>query len=438
MAALFDPYLVKTRHEDREMLEKTQLPIVTVSSTYREDLKRLHGYPNDNSTRDIVFSRAHYSMALGIAVAVWKNSLSPKKAWIVDPTNYVSAEKWRTITLTEFIGKTIARHSLLKTLKDVIDKFGRKKLPILDSITPPLLYLTENVSQPILSLHIATGNILASQGKRVVQVVTDPHVRSEYVDNAHLPTIQFCVFDERTKLEFLEKAALMEKDVDPRRVIVTGPPVDPRIVATRKKKYAWRSGELRLCLTTGGLGTNKAEIITVLEQLLPELRKRPSPYKLLIYAGTHADIYEDVLNIAQKSRVAVSSIDDTDAKLRILYHPQIMDANELLIKYAFSWAHGFISKPSGDMAYDAAASGSFLLTLSEWGEWEYNVRNVFECRSISRKLELEHVVPQLEFLMSAAGRPNSWIERAMNSAQKIEPLFLNGAKEIAEVALKEK
>lgn len=430
MPDLFDPYLVKTRQEDKAYLEHSQLPIVTVSGTYREDLKRLHGYPSVDTTHDIVFSRAHYSMALGVAVAAWGNQLEPQKAWIVDPTNYVSAKQWRSITLTEFVGKTIARHSLLKGLKDVVDKFGRKKLPILGSITPPLLYLTQGVQRPLLSLHIAAGNILAAQGKTVVQVITDPHVREEYVEHAHLPRLHFCVFDERTKLELLEKAALRDKNLDPDRVVVTGPPVDPRIVAAREKKHAWRSGPLRLCLTTGGLGTNKGEILSALEQLLPELRKRTPQYQLLVYAATHQDIYENVIELAKKERATVASTEDTKAKLRVLYHPQLMDANELLIKYAFPWAHGFITKPSGDMAYDAAASGSFLLTLTEWGEWEHNVRQVFQEHGIARKAELEHLVPQLEFLRSCQGRSQSWVEQAMNNAFNIDTLFLRGSEQI--------
>ncbi len=57
-----------------------------------------------------------------------------------------------------------------------------------------------------MSFHIATGNILAKQDKQVIQVITDPHVREDYLNNAELPNISFCVFDETTKIEFLQKA----------------------------------------------------------------------------------------------------------------------------------------------------------------------------------------------------------------------------------------
>ncbi len=390
----------------------------------------MHGLPNNETDRDVVFSRAHYSMALGVATYAWKEKVDPQKAWVVDPTNYVSKDKWFSIQLTEIIGKTIARNSILKTAKDFIDRFARKKLPILDSITPPLLYLTEHIKKPILSFHIAAGNILAGQGKTVVQVVTDPHVRAEYVTYADKKNISFCVFDEATKVDFLEQAAKLDIKADPDRVIVTGPPIDPRIIAAKNEKNPWRSGILRLCITTGGLGTNKEEILKMLRQFLPELRKRSLEYQLLVYAGTQHDIADEVEKLAQENRIAIGGLNDKKAKLRLIYHPQIVDANEMLIKHGFPWAHGFITKPSGDMAYDAAASGSFILTMAEWGEWEERIRVIFEQKNIGRTADTNSIISQLEVLRSAQRKSQSWIEQAMHNAQKLEPLYLNGAKGI--------
>lgn len=436
MPELFDKFLVKSFKKDKDLLEKSEIPTVTVSAAYREDIKRIHGYPDNETTPDVVFSRAHYSMAAGIAVYVWSKKIDPKKMWVVDPTNYVSHKQWSSILLTENIGKILARHKFLKLLKDIVDKFGRSKLPILKSITPPLLHLTENINYPILSLHIVAGNILVGQGKRVIQVITDPHVRDEYVFNADKENMIFCVFDEQTKTEYLEKAALMGKQADPDRVIVTGPPVDPRVIACRKNKLPWRNGCLNLCLTTGGLGTNSQEMMEVVQQLIPKLKKANCRFKLLVYTGTHKDIYKEIVNVAKENKVAIGKNDNLEAKIRILYHPQLVDANELLLKYAFPWAHGFITKPSGDMAYDAAASGSFILTLDEWGEWEERIREVFEQLEISRIALTENIAAQLQVLTSAQGKAQSWVEKAMINAQKIDPLFLNGAKEIVKVVKK--
>lgn len=432
MIRLPDKNLEKTFAFDREGLANTELPIVTVAGTFREDVKRLYGLPNNNTETDTVFSRAHFSMALAIAEQVWGGKIHAKKAWIVDPTNYVSVENWQKIVLTEVVGKTIARHGVLHTLKTWIDQFGRQKLPILDSITPPLLYLTEDVQQPILSLHIAAGNILAAQGKKVVQVVTDPHVRPEYVQYAALPNIAFCVFDERTQLEFLETAAINNIAVDPQRVIVTGPPIDPRVIEAREKKVPWRSGVLKLCIATGGLGTNGYEIRQVLSQLLPHLRREPCPYQIVLYAGTQKDIAKIGYDLAEENHIPVADVFKPHARFRIAYHPQILDANELLIKYVFPWADGFITKPSGDMAYDAVAAGCFLLTLSEWGIWEERIRELFEQRDISREAETNAVVAQLAVLQQAV-RSKSWIENAMFQSLKIEKLFLRGGEKITKV-----
>lgn len=444
-----NPQLEQTFKLDKQFLEETKLPIITVSASYKEDLKGLHGLPEDESLTDIVFSRAHYSMALAIAVEAWGKKLDHKKAWILDPTNYVSRKDWRSIELTEVIGKTLARHPILKKLKDLVDKFGRSKLPILPSITPPLLHVAKDISCPIISLHIASGNILAAQGKKIVQVITDPHVRDEYLNNAEKPNIKFCVFDEKTKTEFLEKAVILGKKVDPNKIIITGPPVDPRIIKAGKKKQAWRDGPVNLVLSTGGLGTNKSEIKKILKKLLPLLRKNPRPVNLCLYAGTQDDIFEMGKNLAKQEHIKAHIISElhhpdyfdkvdqsllSGNKFSIIYHPQIVDANEILVKHAFRWAHGFITKPSGDMAYDATAAGCFTLTLSEWGEWEHNIREVFEQKGVARRAEVDHIDKQLEALTDSYGKNQSWVEKAMHKAMTIDPLFVSGAKKIIEAA----
>ncbi len=453
------PTLSHTIEKDKTLLAQTKLPIVTVSAAYIEDLKGLHDLPETDTSTDIVFSRAHYSMALAAAIQAWGETINPDQAWLVDPTNYVKAKNWSSVTFTEAVGKLLARTPLLKKLKDLADKFARNKLPILNSITPPLLYLTQKITQPVLSMHIASGNILAEQGKQVYQMVTDPHVRQDYLNQAQRKNITFLVFDENTKTAFLQQAKQLNKKVSPDRVIVTGPPIDPRIIAYRQAKQPWTQGILKLCLTTGGLGTNKKEIKQILQQLLPELKKPHPAYQLMMYAGTHHDLYKMAKTLADQEAIIINEIGGNDpadyrkggrlyaptiapaiknqlekANFSLIYHPQIVDANELLTHFAFPWADGFISKPSGDMAYDAAASGSFLLTLQEWGEWEHNIRKVFEKLGIAQKAQPKNIIKQLKKLMTVeeavARKEHSWIEQAMTAAQKIDPLFLNGTKKI--------
>jgi len=431
MPHLDEAHLIKLFDQDKKILSETCLPIVTVSASFKEDLKKFHGLPEKTLVSDIVFSRAHLSMALAVAVEVWGSRISPAKAWVVDPTNYVTSGTWSNVKLTEFVGKTLARQPLLKSVKDFLDQFGRNRLPILASISPPLLHITQDVHRVILSLHVAAGNILIENNKTVLQVVTDPHVREEYVLHAGDPHLWYCVFDEQTKVDLLESANLLhQQKINPDQVIVTGPPVDPRVLAARKHKHAWRSGPLKLCITTGGLGTNKEEIHQVLHQLLPELRKRDQRFKVLVYAGTQTDIRNMVRQIAAEEHVEIGATDDKTAKLRLLHHPQIVDANELLISHAFPWADGFITKPSGDMAYDAVAAGCFLLTLKEWGVWEHNIYERFSQQEIARAAHSDQLLAQLAVLMSANKKDRSWIEEAMNNAFNIDPLFLNGTKNI--------
>lgn len=426
-----NPDLEKVYFEDKRYLENTQVPIVTISGTYREDLKDWHHLENNETDQDIVFSRAHFSMALGVAVAAWERQFDHKEAWIVDPTNFVSKDSWKSITLTENIGKAIARHNWLKKVKEVFDKFGRKSLPILDSIAPPLIYLTQEIEKPILSFHIAAGNLLVEQGKTVLQVITDPHVRYDYLKHAGDEKLFYAVFDEKTQTDLLEQAKLIDQPIDPNHVFVTGPPIDPRVVSLGRKKHPWRSGPIRLVITTGGLGTNKLEILNLLDGLLPELKKPEPKIKLVVYAGTHQDIAEAVKQKAHAYEVGVGELKNRKSKFRVIYHPQIFNANELLIKFGFGWADGFITKPSGDMAYDAVASGNFLLTLSEWGEWEHNIREFFEQKGVSRVAQVDKILAQILLLSQAEGHKGiSWIEKAMLNTKRLEKSFYHGAKNI--------
>lgn len=467
---------------DRRLLSQTALPIITVSASFREDLKGLHRQKESDRSTDIVLSRAHYSMALGVAMQAWGKAIDPKKAWLVDSTNYVGNEALRGVAITHQIGKLIARFNILKTFKDLVDKFGRSKMPILDHVTPPTIYLGSAVTGNILSMHIVTGNILASEGKKVVQMITDPHVRSDYLANAHLPNMRFLVFDEATKTEFFAVAKKIGQKIPANqiktKVIVTGPPIDPRIVACSAGKKPWTAERpLTICLTTGGLGTNKEEIRDILQQLLPELaaqnskkQSRLPTTQLIFYAGTHRDHLDMATKIATEHNLTaqvISPKDPANFTLRaktasersqkltqpfvILYHPQIVDANELLIQYAFPKADLFISKPSGDMAYDAVVSGAGLLTLKEWGDWEHNVREVFEKNGTAQMAATNDIITQLADLtreasaafsskkLSSSPVPaatlkeksaTSWLAQAMTRAKKLDPLFYEGAKNI--------
>jgi hypothetical protein len=474
----------KIFYRDRQLLSQTQFPIFTVSATYHEDLKELHHLSGNDSDQDIVFSRAHYSMTLALALRAWGEKIDPRKAWFVDPSNYVTGKQLMSLQVTDLLGKLVARFALLKFLKDFVDRFGRQKLPILASITDPTLYLAQEIQRPILSLHIATGNILAKTGKEVYQVITDPHVRADYLENAELPNMHFFVFDEDTKLEFFHLAKQLGKKIkdDPKnpKVRVSGPMIDQRILAIGEKKRIWQPGDtLRICLTTGGLGTNREEIFAILEKLLPEIKaqiqgKSQSQLpriELIFYAGTHPDLYKQARILAKKYAIRYDLIQEHDparfgigehfpkprlktlkSRFAIIFHPQLVDANELLIQRAFPWADLFISKPSGDMAYDAVLSGAALLTLKEWGDWEYNVRHVFESRYVSKKCDSKNIIEQLEQITysnemrsktekkpsSPLPKPElrknkgegSWLSQAMTKSHHLEPIFSQGTKNI--------
>lgn len=423
-----DLELPKTLHEDRHRLEKVDVPIVTISATFRQEIAEHLGERPKAGLEEAVFSRAHFSMAIAVFEQATRMGLG---AWLVDPTNYVSLQDWKTILFTEQIAERVARNPLLKRLKDFVDTFARSKLPIEEAVRQPLEYVTYRAKKPIVSLHYESGNLLAEQGRQVLQVVTDPHVRINYLLQAERRNITFAVFDENTRKDFIAKAHKMRKDVDAERVVVTGPPVDPRVVEARKDKKPSDHKErpLHLAIATGGLGTNKAEIKKILKSIMGSVRA--GKVKLILYAGTHPDFQLLLRKVARNHNLKIGRINNTDAPVRIIYHPSIVETNKQLIDYAFPWADGFVTKPSGDMAYDAAAAGCFILSLNPWGEWEENIERVFEKEGVLQKAEPASFARQLDGLLSSG-----WIEKAIGNALKLNKLYLRGAKKIVDLAQK--
>ena len=429
------------KHE-RELLQEAEVPIATVSATFLDHISQQHAYKFKRE--EIVFSRAHYSQALSLLIAA---GMEGKTFWFVDPTNFVAAEDWHKVLVTEKIAEAVARHETLKKIKDMIDTRARNKLPISDAIKDPLLFLFKNVTRPIASFHYETGNLLVEAGKTVLQAVTDPHVRPQYLKYADNQKLHYAVFDDKTKIEMLEGAQREGKKLHPDRVHVTGPPVDPRIVDARKGKSVAKfskrfsepspiSASIRLAITTGGLGTNKGEIETILNQLLPYLTNPPPHVQLICYAGTHEDFATMFGLFAQNHQISVGNENDPNAVYRILRGNNIMDANEKLVNWMFPWADGVITKPSGDMAYDAAAAGCFLLLMEPWGEWEERIQETFEQRGIARRATPETFQKQMQALEQPAIHDHeTWFAHAIEKALEIDPLFLNGAQSILKTLL---
>lgn len=418
----------KTAHEERHLLETVQIPIVTVSATFKEQLEKEFGEKPSQESPDVTFSRAHYSMANALVVAAAKRK---KSFWMIDPTNYVSARDWPKIMFTQKMGRIIARNPLLKELKDIMDTRLRNQLPLTNAIREPLTYVAGRVSRPVISLHYEAGNILLENGKTVLQVVTDPHVRPQYLTHADNPKLTWAVFDETTKARLIELGYILGHKIAEKRVVVTGCPVDPRIMQKDRNQATtgFKRRPLRLAITTGGLGTNKDEIERILTQLASAIKS--GDVHLAAYAGVHEDFQIMFARFAREHHLKIHDHQDVNAPLRILRADDIVEANELLLDYIFPWADGIITKPSGDMAYEAVAAGCFLLTLRPWGEWEENIREYFEQLGVSRRLDKDNVVAQLQAITTLPVRPGQpWVELALGRARHLAPGIIKGADNI--------
>ncbi|MBI4028761.1 MAG: hypothetical protein HY376_00110 [Candidatus Blackburnbacteria bacterium] len=415
--------LPKTLLQDQTHLAQVQVPIVTTSASFKSDIARVYREKSKDEGRDIVFSRGHFSMSIALFKQAHEMDLT---TWLVDPINYVTKKDWSRLKGVVFAGQIVARFPVIKKIKDIADTLVRGKLPVAEAIRAPLLYATSNVTQPIISVHYEIGNILAREGHRVLQIVTDPHVRPQYLLEASRKNICFAVFNEKTKKEFLAKAKEGNIELDEGSVIVSGPPVDPRVVRARKgKKLNWIGKRpLRLVITTGGLGQNQDEIHQLLESLCSLIKTRQ--VQVVLYASTLPSFYQMYKNILAKHEISwTDKLGDKTASARIIYSSSIVDANQSLIEHAFGWADGFVTKPSGDMAYDAAAAGCFILSLEPWGDWEVNVQKIFSELAILKCAQPVNFSAQIRELLASG-----WIKQAINNALKIDKLYLAGARNI--------
>jgi len=415
----------RTAHEERHLLETVQVPIVTVSATFKEELEKEFGEKLEGEVEDVTFSRAHYSMANAIVVAATKRK---KTFWMIDPTNYVSSHNWPKILFTQKMGRIIARNPLLKEIKDLMDTRLRNQLPLTAAIREPLEYVTHRISRPIISLHYEAGNILLEAGHQVLQVVTDPHVRPQYLTFADNPNLTWAVFDDKTKAELLELGFILGHKISEKRVVVTGCPVDPRIPIKdhNTATTGFKHRPLRLAITTGGLGTNKGEIEELLSHLVPLLHKKE--VQLACFAGVHEDFIAMFEKFAKENRLKLGKPEDSQATFRIFSGNDIIDANEALLDSIFPWADGFITKPSGDMAYEAVTAGCFLLTLKPWGEWEENIRAFFEELGVSVRARPTDIAAQLTALSTVPVEKNKpWVELALMRSQKLVKPLSRGA-----------
>jgi len=411
-------------YEERFLFEKAQVPIVTVSASYRKELAdKYQAIAHTHS--DIVFSRAHYSMAEAIRQQA---ILTKRKAVISDPINFVSKENWNKIETTEKIGKIIARYKILKDIKDKLNSLVRQSSPVGKAIKKPLLYLTQTTRCPIISVHYETGNILVKNGKTVIQCITDPHIHPQYLESLPSPNITFAVFDEKTKETLLSEAKRLNKKIEDKQVVVTGAFIDPRLNKIGRRKTIFKKNEpINIAITTGGLGTNLKEIKKILESF-EKLLKTPEKIRLFLYASTHADFRNFFEEYAKKNNIRIGNLDDEEARIRILYDDSIIDANENLIKYMFPWAHGIIAKPSGDMAYDAAAAGCFLLFLEPWGSWEENIQKIFIKKKIGFDFNTDNAIGQFQSLLKSGK-----LKKAMEETSKMDSLYRDGCKNIIDL-----
>ncbi len=416
--------LQKAMEGEKEQLAKAAVPVVTISATFRKELAKK--YPElVHTAPDVVFSRAHYSMAKAVVVAAKKLG---KTSFLSDPTNFVEEKDWETVEMTEVVGKLMARFKLLKWLKDRVDTVVRNKLPITEAVTKPLEYLVSETDKSIISLHYEVGNQLMRLGKAVVQVVTDPHVRPQYLSGLPYDKVTYCVFDKKTKTDFFKEAERQKKKLREDQVVVTGSPVDPRICRIGEKKKDLVGAEvLNLAICTGGLGTNVTEIQEILKQLKPLLLP-PNKIQLLLYAGTHRAIRNAYEDFAEVNNFQVGDLDDETADFRILYDDSIVNANEKLIRLMFPWAHGVITKPSGDMAYDAVAAGCFALFLEPWGEWEENIQKRLVKRRVGYDLRVWGSYKQLMTLWQ-----RGLLNEALARAHRLPKIFRQGAENIVKV-----
>ena len=94
----------------------------------------------------------------------------------------------------------------------------------------------------------------------------------------------------------------------------------------------------------------------------------------------------------------------------------------------FPWAHTIITKPSGDMAYEAVAAGCTLLFLEPWGEWEENIKKRFIKNSCAYELNTRNVHKQLLYFFD-----HNHFGKALTKVVNLPTVYRQGATNIVKL-----
>ncbi len=320
-------------------------------------------------TRTSPLSRAHATIAQSVAQV-----LNGATDVYVDVLQYVNN---RDFLKFEKLARRAKRVASSPRLHDVYNRYSplirrivnpdKKVQPVVDYFAKSIASRGDNT--PVITTHYSVGNALLESlkargdGRSVVHYVTDPsHIHTQYLKHKDDPRTHYFVFDKATA------SALEDAGVDADKISVTGFSTHPDLSPAEARSVADR--KLRVGIFTGGVGTNRAEIETIVQNFNPENQQ------LVVYCGTHTDIMESSLGLVSRNlRTKIvpaqnfQESDIGDEHIVFVVGTSLEGAVPASYK-VLNWSDVVATKPSGDIAIEAVLSGHPVIPLSHWGVQE--------------------------------------------------------------------
>lgn len=404
MSNLIDAQLAKRFRADQQSLADTQVPILIYSSVVR-------------SGKVIGQSRTQLALALTVAEQFWGARIQADKAWITDASASMSSAQWSQLYHQTPTKQSAVNSMWLSHLKSWLS--GVDAPPTNPAtINTLLLYLTKSIERPIVSFSSILSELLLNQGKQVIHVVSDATASKRLLHLGLHPNVMLIVFDQNIKHDLVEQAELTQQPIDARKIEVVQLPVIQRLLSKNQRKLAWRSGSLRLLVDASGNFSSASSDVQLVKQLVRGVAHLAVPIKLLLYCGTDTKTAQKLATVVQQARLTVAPLADTQAPIRLIADPSLTLAEQQLDQLGWRWAHGCLCSPTVDWLAAAVASSNFLLTKPARTDWEADLVRQLHTLGVSTQVHEEHVLEQLESLMRAGVRGQSWIERAMHTSHR--------------------
>ncbi len=415
-----DKYIIEIKEElttekdvkqAQEKLAKADIPVITIAGS-----PQIGGY----------LTMAHDSMMQAFLEAAEDKGI---KAYGLDVLDFLTTEEERKgildmAKLPRIVVRTEMGSRLLHN--PIVQKL-RGGLGFEEVLKDKILKLIDKVSKDkvIVTYHYGTAKTLVEAGYKVMIAVTDPSVELthngyfDFLTSENKERVFYGTMDKATKEWFVKEINVFEKNIKE-----VGCFVSPQMIKAGKEKIKNRDVRWEKCtkgnekfhisLFTGGLGTNFWEMRDAVLNFLCMLCK--DKITVDVFFNTNSDLDKHLNDVLKKV--------GCDEDINIFSSKDKDKLNKKSIEI-FKKSDLVLTKPSGDKAFEAIASGAIPLFLFPLHPHEVVIREYVMNGGVGEIAKIEDLKEQVESILFNKKKFTSQVYKTQNMENK-NPIKLDG------------